>query len=312
MAIPKFHEFFYPLLKLLESSDATTSQCYDYTFSFFKLTEEDKSAAYKISGNAIAPNRMLWGIAHLKGAELITSPKRGVYSLTEKGKKLISENSNGLNKQIVKDIIKDNNNDSQTSKDSQRSVESSTANETFIPIAKDPIEAINDASREIDGFLAMQVLDELYKADPFYFEKIVVDLLIKMGYGYDKEGFKRGETTTKSNDFGIDGVIYRDRLKFDKIYIQAKRYQKGNNIGRPEIQQFAGAISQQGASKGIFITTSDYGNTAIAAIKDMKHFDIISVNGKELANLMVEYNIGVTTEKIISIKKLDIDYFDEV
>lgn len=169
-----------------------------------------------------------------------------------------------------------------------------------------PTEQLEQAFASIESDLAADLLNKVMEQSPAFFEHLVVDLLVKMGYGGSFADSAR--VTQLSNDEGIDGIIYEDKLGLDKIYIQAKRWQ--NQVGRPTIQQFAGALVGQNATKGVFITTSNYSKEAHQYVVGL-HQKIVLIDGQELAKYMIEYNVGVSTKKVYEVKRLDTDYFEE-
>jgi len=169
-----------------------------------------------------------------------------------------------------------------------------------------PDDLIESATRELDEKLRTSLLEHLLSTDPYYFEQIVIDVLVAMGYGGSRD--EAAQVTKKSNDGGIDGIINEDRLGLDVIYVQAKRWQ--HNIGRKEIQSFVGALAGFQAHKGIFITTSDFIDSATEYAKSVSQ-KVVLINGPRLADLMIEHNIGVSTIRTIEIKRLDSDYFEE-
>lgn len=168
--------------------------------------------------------------------------------------------------------------------------------------ARTPEETIDENYKFIVHNLVDEVLDLVFQKDSDFFERLVMDLLIQMGYG-------EGMVTRRSRDGGIDGIIDEDKLGLAKIYIQAKRWQQGKNVGRSEVESFVGAVDRQRGNKGVFITTSDF--TKEAYDHTSTHVNLVKINGKRLAELMIQYNIGVTIKNIYEIKKIDSDYFEE-
>jgi len=171
-----------------------------------------------------------------------------------------------------------------------------------------PEEQIDGALTELNDTLRAELGDSLKKVDPYRFEQIVIDVLFAMGYGGSRE--EAAQVTQKSNDGGIDGIINEDRLGLDVIYVQAKRYQAENTIGRKEIQSFVGALAGKQANKGVFITTSDFKKTAKEYAEDVSQ-KVILINGERLAELMIEYDVGVSPDRVVRLKKIDTDYFEE-
>lgn len=189
------------------------------------------------------------------------------------------------------------------------SVEISNDNETtVINDSKTPEEVIEETFQKLKSQLAEDLLEVILEKDGYYFERLVMDVLIKMGYGNFRESSK--EVTKKSNDGGIDGIINEDKLGLDKIYVQAKRWKDGV-VGRPELQKFVGALSERQAIKGIFITTSDFTKEAREYIEKVSQ-NIVLINGTALTNLMIEYGVGVQTIYTYAIKKIDNDYFEMI
>lgn len=168
---------------------------------------------------------------------------------------------------------------------------------------------LDTAVKKLNASLADDLLDEIMKINPYSFEKLVVDLLFKMGYGKPKDN--PDAVTQKSGDEGIDGIVSADKFGFDSIYIQAKQWKTDSTVSRPEIQKFLGALAGQGATKGIFITTAQFSKEAKAFANKQLHSKIILVDGQELAELMIEYNLGVSTNRVYEVKRIDTDYFNE-
>ena len=168
---------------------------------------------------------------------------------------------------------------------------------------------LDSAVKKLNASLADDILEEIMKISPYSFEKLVVDLLFKMGYGKAKDN--PDAVTQKSGDEGIDGIVSADKFGFDAIYIQAKQWKTDSTVSRPEIQKFLGALAGQGATKGIFITTAQFSKEAKAFANKQLHSKIILVDGQELAALMIEYNLGVSINRVYEVKRIDTDYFNE-
>ena len=170
-----------------------------------------------------------------------------------------------------------------------------------------PDELMEKAYKKINKDLSDSILESIYSNDPFFFEKLVVDLLLKMGYGEFRED--AGFRTPATNDEGLDGIINQDKLGLDKIGIQAKRYDESHKISRPALQSFAGALLGKGLNRGVFITTSSFTNNAVEFVENQSNLTITLIDGEELASLMIEYDLGVSTTKTYNIKQIDNDYF---
>jgi restriction system protein len=171
-----------------------------------------------------------------------------------------------------------------------------------------PTEQLEKAYHSIVDDLAADLLQKTLEQSPYFFEHLVVDLLVKMGYGGSFAN--SAQVTQYVHDDGIDGIIYEDKLGLDKIYIQAKRYKLDNTVGKPQIQQFSGALDEQKATKGVFITTSSYSKEAKQYVQNLNK-KIVLIDGQELARYMIEYNVGVSTKQVYEVKRIDSDYFEE-
>ena len=169
------------------------------------------------------------------------------------------------------------------------------------------LEAIDYALAQLKSELADDLLAEVLKMNEYDFERLVVELLVKMGYGKPEQN--TDAVTKKSGDEGIDGIVKADRLGFDAVYTQAEKWKEGSNIGRPEIQKFLGAMVGQGAMKGLFITTGQFTSGATDFVKKQLNHKIVLIDGKQFAELMIEYGLGVATVNTLKIQRIDTDYF---
>ncbi len=302
MAIPTYEEIMLPLLKILSDGGIHKyKELEEKLKNVFDLTEEEVNSRSE-SGVIIFYNRIGWAATYLKKAGLIESPKRGEFKITEEGSRLLAEGVKHLDyKYLMKydsfrefklhiDVI--------GPKGDKRKPEDNMT----------PFERISNAYDEIKDSLIEELLQKLKEVDSYKFEEIVLDLLIKIGYGGSKEEAK--ERTQKTNDEGIDGIINEDKLGLDKIYIQAKRW-KDSPVGRPVVQAFVGALDGHGASKGIFITTSNFTKEAKEYVERLTSKKIILIDGYKLAEYMIDFNVGVTVQELYEIKRIDNDYFEE-
>ena len=291
MEIPKFHETFIPILKTLENEETFQArEMYQKVIEkfYFKLSKEQLEQKTK-SGDLLIINRIAWGKSYLKKGGYIEFPKRGYVKITEKGKK---HNSNVL---TLKQVENSDNFMEFYSEENQQS----ESLPTKISNAS-PQDLIDEGFNSIDIQVKDELLDKLKSIDPFYFEKVILILLKKMGYGDFIE-------TAKTGDGGIDGIINEDKLGLDKIYIQAKRYGQ-NKVREKDIRNFIGAMSGD-TQKGVFVTTSNFDKGAIKKASDAHH-TIILIDGIKLVDLMHQYNVGVQIKTIYEVKELDNDFFD--
>ncbi len=304
MAIPGFQQMFLPLLQFIEQrGDAKSIELRSAIADHFNLTQEDREQLLPSGAQLMLNNRVAWALSHLKQAGLIESPQRSVYRITENGREVVNTApADGITIKYLMQFP-----EFERFRKGSLQGKHGTADEPEADSADagTPEETLNIAYERLKSALASELLLLLTKVDPYRFEQIVVDLLFAMGYGGSRA--EAAQVTKKSNDEGIDGVINQDRLGLDIVYVQAKRWQ--NTVGRKEIQAFVGALAGKQANKGIFITTSDYASSAYdyAATVGQK---VVLIDGRRLANLMIEFNVGVSAHETLYIKKIDADYFE--
>jgi len=278
MAIPDYQLIISPLLKLIgNGEEISLRDAVDKLADYFKLTEEEKKELIPNSQQTIFYNRTAAARNELQKQLFIEIPRKGYFKITMLGLDSLKN---------TQQILPTNNIIGEKSK---------TAEEVF-----------GVTYQELMHNLASEMLHTVKSCSPEFFEKLVVDVLVKMGYGGTRKD--AGQAIGKSGDEGIDGIINEDRLGLDVIYIQAKRWK--DNVGRPEIQKFAGALQGQRARKGVFIATSYFSNEAREYVSKIDS-KIILIDGITLAHLMIEYNVGVSTVDVYEIKKIDSDYFND-
>lgn len=300
MAIPKYYEMYQSFLKvLLDGKIHSSKEEKQQIIDDFQLTEKETAELLPSGRQAIFDNRVGWCRTYLKKAGLIISPMRGQYKITDAGIRVYNEN----------DVIDDN-----VLRQFQTfvnfvdgSMQENHTKEIVASCDETPQETFDRVYREWNKSLANELLTEIVEMNPYRFETLVVELLIKMGYGRLQY---ESHVTRKSGDEGIDGIVTADKLGFDSIYIQAKRF-KENPVGRPDVQKFVGALAGQGAQKGIFITTATFTKEAIAFVERNLNYKIVLIDGNRLAELMIEYELGVSTQYTYQMKKIDSDYFSE-
>jgi len=299
MPIPKFYLMHKPILEFLR--DEKTHSFSDiklHVISYFNLDETSLSELLPSGRQTVFSNRIGWARTHLKKAGLIDSPARANFLISHEGLSVLADNPDVIDNNYLmkyesfREFLQPNN---ETSND--RIVITSHQGET-------PDDVFEESFRKINKTLGDELLAEVIKISPVAFERLIIDLLQKMGYGAFENSSR---TTAISGDEGIDGIIMEDKLGFNSIYIQAKRYNLDSTIGRPDIQSFVGAITGKGG-KGLFVTTTKFSKQAIDYAK---HHHIVLIDGQRLANLMIEYNFGVTLKKTFEIKVLDTDVFND-
>jgi len=306
--VPTFEKFLLPVLDVLkDQQEHNFRNLMEIMASRFGLTVEDLAETVKSGAETKFHNRVSWATSYLSKADLLERPKKGVYKITPMGLTLLQELERAHISELSTKFLAErypkffefvNAGKEKTSKPD----DSTPAHD------KTPIERMDEAFDEINSTLANDLLEQVKTQSPQFFERMVVKLLVAMGYGGSLE--EAGMVTKFSHDEGIDGIIKEDKLGLDAIYIQAKRFDKGQ-VGRPEIQKFVGALSGQGASKGIFITTSTFTKEAMDYKTKVSGVKIVLVDGTQLANFMIENNIGVSVKQTYTIKRIDTDFFDE-
>jgi len=301
--IPKYDEMILPILKIIsDGKEYNNSKIEDELSKVFNLTDEDRKIKHK-SGVRVVYDRISWAKSYMKQAKLIEVPERGIFNISARGLQVLEDDVDLVDREYLMRYpeFRDFLNRGKKDNSIEDSLEEIDREDT-------PLETIEKSMKELNASLIEDVLEKLKNIDFYKFEDIVLDLLIKMGYGGSKEEAK--QSTGKTQDGGIDGIINEDRLGLDNIYIQAKRW-KDTAVGRPEIQKFSGALDTPGAMKGIFITTSTFSESAIEYAKDLVNKKIILIDGIQLANYMIEFNLGVSTDIVYEIKRIDSDYFLE-
>lgn len=305
MAIPSFQDFILPLLELLQDGKAyKISDVREKLAEYFNITEDEKKILLPSGRQEVYKNRIGWARTYLYNAGLIERLDRGVYKITERGLEVLKEKPSRIDVNYLmkfpefREFIGAKDKEFPPLPDTQKIEQEQ----------KTPLEILGKMYQVIREQLAKEILERIMQNSPEFFEKLIIDLLQAMGYGGSLED--AGSVTKKTSDEGIDGIIKEDKLGLDVIYIQAKRWSSDRLVGRPEIQKFVGALAGFGAKKGIFVTTSDFTKEAREYIPktDTK---IVLINGQMLANLMIEYNVGVSVDIKYEIKKIDNDYFDE-
>ena len=292
MEIPKFHETFIPILKVLEGGGVfQTREMYKQVIDQFysKLSKEQLEQKTK-SGDVLIVNRIAWGKSYLKKGGYIEFPKRGFVKITEKGKKHSSSDLTLKQVESSDNFLEFYGEENQKNESTPSIIQNAS-----------PQDLIDEGFNLIDVQVKDELLEKLKSIDPFYFEKVILILLKKMGYGDFIE-------TSKTGDGGIDGIINEDKLGLDKIYIQAKRYGE-NKVREKDIRNFIGAMSGD-TKKGVFVTTSSFDSGAIKKAHEAHH-SIILIDGLKLVDLMHEYNVGTQIKATYEVKELDNDFFED-
>lgn len=304
--IPDYQTIMLPLLKTM--SDEQTHklrELIEILAVHFQLSEDEKKELLPSGSQAIFDNRVGWAKFYLEKANLLKTEKRGSYHITDLGQNFLKSNPTELRTKDLeefkafKEFKQSINVKNEIDDTDQGNHENAESNKT-------PEEALEYAYQKLKNDLSRDLLDTIKNCSPSFFEKLVIDLLTKMGYGGSRKD--AGKALGKSGDGGIDGIIKEDKLGLDTIFIQAKRWE--NVVPVREIRDFAGALLSKKARKGIFITTSSFPQSAYQFVNSIEH-KIILIDGEGLTDLMFEFNVGLSTQSAYEVKKIDSDYFEE-
>lgn len=301
MSIPDYQSLMLPILKLAgDKQEHSLRETIDIIADDYALTDEERLKLLPSGQQPVFDNRVGWARTYLKKAGLLQSTRRGYVHITDRGLKVLSESPSFINNKYLKkfpEFI-----DFQTKKpdDSINEQQKTYTSDTT------PKELIEDGYQQIRENLAQDLLVSIKSNSPKFFERLVVELLVKMGYGGSIKD--AGQAIGKTADEGIDGIIKEDRLGLDVIYIQAKRWD--NSVGRDEIQKFVGALEGKRAKKGVFITTSEF-STGATEYAQQINAKVILIDKEKLAQFMIDFDVGVSREMVYEIKRIDTDYFEE-
>lgn len=310
--IPNYQEFMRPFLQIAykahhngQVNEVKLRDVINQLAEQFNLTDEERTETLPSGKQSVLDNRVGWARTYLTKAGLLDVTRRAHFVITPRGIEVLKDNVD-INNDYLKRFdefvaFKQKNNESTET----QSVTTEPAAEAESDITPD--EALRSAYRKINDALAEEIIERTRMVTPAFFENLLIELLLAMGYGGTGEG--AAHALGKSGDNGIDGVINQDPLGVDQIYIQAKRYTQGNNVGSGDIRDFFGALNLKKAQKGIFITTSDFTPSAMQTAKDLG-MRIVLINGKELAKLMLRYSIGSRDEQVLHLKKIDEEFFE--
>lgn len=308
MTLPQWHGFIDPVLRIM--SDGKIRRNADIRNAVAErthLTDEDVGEIMS-SGEARWANRINWAVFDSMKAGLLVREARGQYRISEEG---LRRASNGTI--ITYQTLIEYEPYREYAKKSSLPKTLTTANsgtETLSSavVESDPSEVLEQSANQLNQVVIDEIYRNLLELTPDAFERLIPFVVKALGYGTDREDNLR--PTQRSGDKGIDGIVWQDALGFDRVYLQAKRYSEGNNVGAPEVQAFSGALGQFRATKGIFITTSTFTTGARVVARDTAHYTLILIDGQRLASLMFQYGVGVQVNRTVVVKKLDQDFFD--
>lgn len=309
MPIPSQTDMNHVVLELMQDGKSRSrATIRDDVLTMLSLTDAER-AEKTSSGKPVYASRVDWSISYLDRAQLLDRISRGVYEVNQEGREVYAAGIDGselfqtINKRIAERDPWHITKKPKTTSNKTGGDGTDGGEPTVGPAVKSPQEQMGDLADEMNDVLGSELLQLIMDRDPSFFEKVVVELIAAMGYG-------KGEVTSRSHDGGIDGLVTTDELGFRPIYTQAKRYGKGNTVGRPTLQSFVGALN--GARNGVFITTSSFTKEAEIYARNYPNATISLIDGHRLTELMIKYNLGVATESVIEIKRVDSDYFEDV
>lgn len=301
--VPNFEELMRPVLECACNGEVRISDAIDVIADKLALSQEDRELLIPSGSQTRFANRVHWAKSYLKQAGLVKATRRAHFVITDRGREALADNAAVINKSYLEQF--------EEYQEFQARTRGATVNGVNVTDDTDtdatPDEALRFAHRKINAALSAELLDRVREATPAFFENLIVELLITMGYGGTSED--AGAALGRSGDGGVDGVIDQDPLGVDQIYVQAKRYAEGNNIGAGAIRDFFGALNLKKAQKGIFVTTSTFSPAAKQTAKDLG-MRIVLIDGDHLARLMLRYNIGCRDEETLHLKKVDEDFFE--
>jgi restriction system protein len=304
MPIPDYQSLMLPFLRLAgDRKEHSLAEIRQRIAAEINLSEQELADRLASDSQTVFANRIGWAVQYLKAAAVIKAIRRGVYQITDRGLTLLKEKPPEITVKTLRqfpEFLEFHDKDSASDSAVVATAPSAEIKET-------PEESLEHSYQALREALATELLETIKNGTPAAFEKIVVDLLVAMGYGGSVED--AGKVVGKSGDGGIDGIIKQDKLGLDFLYVQAKRWK--DVVGSPEVMKFSGSLTKKHANRGVFITTSFFSKDALEYIEEMPQ-RIILIDGRRLASLMIEHNVGVAPAKTYTLKRMDQDYFENL
>ena len=304
--IPDFQTLMRGVLECAVKGEVRMSDVVGNLADRFDLSQSEREELLPSGRQTRFANRVHWAKGYLKQAGLVETTRPGRFVITDRGKAALAGNAE-INRTYLEQFDEFKSFQKRTRKSGNNGAVPSSDFTSGTENPATPDEMLRQAHETINAALATELLDRVLNASPAFFERLIVELLLAMGYGGASE--EAGRAIGKSGDDGVDGVIDQDPLGVDQIYIQAKRYKADNSIGPGAIRDFYGALSLKKVQKGIFVTTSTFSSTAIQTAKELMR--IVLIDGDQLAKLMIRYNIGCRDEEVLHLKKVDEDFFEQ-
>jgi len=302
LSVPDFQSFFKPLLEFaLDGKEHSLREAREALAENLRLTDDDLSELLPSGTQGKFDNRVAWAKSYLVHAKALDGTKRGYFKITDRGRDLLNQGHERISIKVLDQYP-------EFVEFHKSNRQSDSTDVGIVDTNSTPEEMLQDAYQSIRSDLANELLDKVINNSPTFFEHLVVDLLIAMGYGGSRAD--AGKSIGRSGDEGIDGIIKEDRLGLDVIYLQAKKWDRDNTVGRPEIQKFVGALHGKRAKKGVFITTGRFSEDAKHYVENIDP-KVILIDGNSLANYMIDFNLGTSISALYEVKRIDIDYFEE-
>jgi restriction system protein len=305
MGIPDYQTLMLPVLQLAAKGEVTNKACVDSIADQFALTPEEREQLLSSGKQTIIANRVHWAGTYMTKAGLIERPRRGTLTATDRGRAVLRQNPPSIDNKFLAQFQEFQEFKGRSKeKGKSEALDPLTTSHASETVAT-PEEQIEIAAQEMHSALRDELLSRIGSAEPAFFERLIVDLMLAMGYGASGSGQHLGKT----HDGGIDGIINEDPLGLDVVFLQAKRYAPENKIGVEKIREFAGSLDERGAVKGVFVTTSSFAQGA-RNYAERSPKRLILIDGEELTRLLVRYSVAVRTFRTVELKKIDADYFN--
>jgi restriction system protein len=309
MAIPDYQTLMLPLLKIAAAGETRIPDILDRVADQFGMSPEEREALLPSKRQKVLHNRLHWAKFYMSKAGLVENPSRGRFVATNEGRALLARNPSHIDVELLHQYP--------TFREFYGSSSAPTASTTENPTdtlpvsaapAITPEEQVETAVAAMESALRADLLQRILQSSPSFFEEVIINLLVAMGYGGSHRN--AAQQLGRSGDGGVDGVINEDRLGLDRVYVQAKRYVPTSTIGRPDVQAFVGSLVGLGATKGVFVTTSSFSSQASDFVRNLSQ-RVILIDGQRLTDLMIEHNVGVRIARTVEYKRIDEDFFSE-
>jgi restriction system protein len=306
MSIPDYQTLMLPLLKRAAAGETRVLEAEKQLGDELGLTSEERAQLLPSGKQRVLHNRAHWAKFYLMKAGLVSFPRRGSFVATDAARALLARNPSRIDVELLRQYPSFEEFYRGDHADGQQLPTTTVTPSPSQPST--PEEQIETAFLTIQSALRTELLQRILQNTPAFFEELIIELLVKMGYGGSRPD--AAAQLGRSGDGGVDGVINEDRLGLDRVYIQAKRYAEGNGIGRPEVQKFVGSLVGMGATKGVFVTTSKFSGEAVEYARHLTQ-RVILIDGQRLTELMIEHNVGVRLNRAVEFKQMDENFFDE-